>query len=58
MLIFRKSLLTYKIMEYCVLGVTFRDGILCVKNSQFSRVFKRVFHKTQKEQNTAKGLKK
>ena len=50
---FRQSLLTDKIVENCVLGVTFRDCVLCIKNSQLSRVFKGVFHKTQKEQNTA-----
>ena len=44
-------------MENCVLSVAFRDCVLCIKNSQLSRVFKRVFHKTQKEQNTPKGLK-
>lgn len=43
-------------MENCVLGITFRDCVLRIKNSQLSRVFKGVFHKTQKKQNTAKGL--
>lgn len=44
-------------MENSVLCVAFRDCVLRIKNSQLSRVFKGVFHKTQKEQNTAKGLK-
>ena len=48
--------LTDKVMEYCVFSVILWDGVFCIQYSQLGWVFKWVFHKTQEEQSTPKGL--
>ena len=51
-----KISLTDKVMEYCVFSVILWDGVFCIQYSQLGWVFKWVFHKTQEEQSTPKGL--
>ena len=39
--------LTDQVMEHCIFGVTFWDGVLGIKYSKLCRIFKGVLHKTK-----------